>query len=101
MSTEEIQTLLQSVCETLMLIPTEDLSKHIAAFDIALNRADSIGLMLDPTGWIKARRDGSFDEARCQREIAMHLLNARVNLDIRNDEVLARIQKIAERAERK
>lgn len=84
---------LQSACNTLGMIPLEDLEAHVNDCDRSLSTAESLGPILDPTGYIKSSASGEFEDAKDQAAITHHLLSALRLMHAREAKVLARNQK--------
>ncbi len=74
---------LKMATKLLGVIPAEELRQHVQDCERELSRADSIGAILDPTGWIRGRQDGSSEDAKLQLDIVRHLLRAREAMDAR------------------
>lgn len=70
-------TLLQSVVQQIGLIPTKWLEDRLNSVDRSFSRADSIGVMLDPTGWMADQNSGHRASAEFQRDILSHILSIR------------------------
>lgn len=73
-----LQMFLLNIVQQVGLLDIEQLKQHISQARLSLSRADSIGPILDPTGWRNASQDGAFDRARIQVEILEHLLAIRL-----------------------
>jgi hypothetical protein len=73
----EYLPLLQQAARFLAMIPLEDFERYVVDGQKELSIADSMGPLLDPTGWRQAHNDGSFEEAKRQQGIVEHLLAAR------------------------
>lgn len=78
-----IEMLLRSCCTSLGLIETKELDLHVRKCEESAERAEGFGCIIDPTAWIAASSDGTFQDAKNQLEIARHLLAARRAMDAR------------------
>lgn len=88
---EGIVIILQSIAQTLAMIPLDELEQHVADCRKSLSDADTIGVMLDPTGWQRAQSSGSMEDARQQLHIVEHLLYARQGIEARELFVAAKL----------
>lgn len=80
---DTLTMVLRSVIQTLSYIMTEDLENHCNKAERQIMRADSMGAILDPTGYRDALQSGQIEDARYQLRMAQHLLAARKVLDER------------------
>lgn len=83
LSSDELTQLLGGIGYQLALIPTEELEAHVRECRNSINRADNLGPILDPTGWMRSRHSGEFQDAKNQLAIAEALLVARKAIDQR------------------
>ena len=86
---------LQLVARVLAQIPLDALEQHVREGQESISRADSWGPIIDPTGWLKAQRDGSIEDARYQQAIVKYLLEARRQIEQRERFVQERLEKPA------
>lgn len=87
---ELVEPMLRSACTALAVIPLKDLEEHFEKCSKNLDMASSFGHFVDPTAWMKASTDGSFDDAEQQLEIVKHLLAARKAIEKRETSVTER-----------
>ncbi len=73
---EQIQMILRSAVQTLAYIPIEVMRSYVKRCELTESRRDSVGPMLDPTGWMNDRRSGQAEDNQFQLQIAQHLLAA-------------------------
>jgi hypothetical protein len=81
---EDILTVyLRNIARQLAIFPTAEIERHVRQCQESLERAESIGPLLDPTAYLKAFEGGHLDDARRQLAIVKHLLAARKAIDER------------------
>lgn len=78
-----IEMLLRSAAQTLAMLKTDELEKHVETCARSVGHAEDFGCFFDPTAWIDSRDNGSMQDAKNQLEIAKHLLAARKAIDKR------------------
>lgn len=72
-----VRQLLLNNVRMLMMIDIPDLEAHVSEHQSSLDRAEGIGCFIDPSGWLAAKKNGSFENVRVQLEIAKHFLAIR------------------------
>lgn len=83
MGKEFITMLLRQAIQSLTFISTEDLEAHVRESRNSLNYTNSMGHILDPTGYRDALQSGQLEDARYQLEMVEHLLKVRQIVDER------------------
>lgn len=83
MEKEFIAMMLRQAVQALTFISTEDLEAHVRESRDSLRRADSMGHILDPTGYRNALQSGELENARYQLQMAEYLLKVRQIIDER------------------
>jgi len=58
-------------------LPLDELKAHVEECEQSVRDADSIGVMFDPTGWMRARNTGEFEMAKGRNVMARHILAIR------------------------
>ncbi len=81
MDKEHVEFFLTNLVRQIGLIPTTDLEAHVKDCENSVQRADSIGVMLDPTGWMRSRNTGEFDMVKGRNAMARHILEIRKLMD--------------------
>lgn len=71
------QAQLKGLVPLLAMIPIRGLREHVNTCRRQIDRADSIGCLIDPTAYQNALYDGTLEDARIQLEIAEAILEAR------------------------
>lgn len=89
---EMMVEVLQSIARMIAMLPADELRAHVEKCRNSINRAHSIGHIVDPTAYRNAMWDGTIDDAGHQLEIAEAILKARVAIDKR-EAFVAEIQK--------
>lgn len=74
---------LATIAQMLALVTTEQVRQHVAACRSSIDRADTLGSILDPTAYREALHDGSLQDAKNQLAIVEALLKARELIDKR------------------
>lgn len=74
---------LATIAQMLALVPTEQVRQHVTVCRSSIDRADSLGSILDPTAYREALHDGSLQDAKNQLAIAEGLLKVRELIDKR------------------
>jgi hypothetical protein len=77
MDKEDLEFFLTNLVRQIGIIPLADLEAHVEACERSVSNADSIGVMLDPTGWMRARNTGEFDMAKGRNAMARNILEIR------------------------
>lgn len=93
----DITPLVRSVAHVIAQLPLEELRAHVAACERSLERADSFGAILDPTGYRDALCSGRLDDAKDQITIARAILAAREAIEARDVKIVARVAQKVER----
>jgi len=77
MDKEMMEFFLTNLVRQIGLLPVDDLKAHVEECERSVRNADSIGVMLDPTGWMRARNTGEFEMAKGRNAMARHILAIR------------------------
>lgn len=77
MNAEFMQSHLRNAAGMLVLISLEDLEAHVKNAEDSLNRWDSLGAIVDPTGYHNSLQNGKREQAKTELAIAKHLLEVR------------------------
>ena len=77
MDKDDLEFYLTNLVRQIGLIPLPELEAHVNSCERSVRNADSIGVILDPTGWMRARNTGEFDMAKGRNEMARHILEIR------------------------
>lgn len=72
-----LEFFLTNIVRQIGLIPPAELKAYIEECEQSVDRADSIGVMLDPTGWMRAKHTGEFEMAKGRNQMARHILEIR------------------------
>lgn len=88
-----LQMFLLGIVQQIGLLDVKQLKEHLSEARNSMSRVDSIGPILDPTGYRNSLQDGSFERARIQIEILDHLLAIRVLGATHDDSIRAMREK--------
>ena len=78
---DDIKFFMLNIVRQIAYLEVDKLEAHVEAIKAEQQRFDSIGPMLDPTYWMRARNTGEFDLAVTQLRIVEHLLEIRKLMD--------------------
>ena len=80
----DIQFMLKNTIQQLGLIPVDKLEEYVTNCRDDISRADSLGPIMDPTGYRDALQSGAYEDARLQLKIVEKLLEA-VKMGVQRD----------------
>lgn len=77
MNREELEFFLTNLVRQIALLPLAELEAHVKEAEQSVNYAEDIGVLFDPTGWMRARHTGEFEMAKGRNQMARHILEIR------------------------
>lgn len=84
--TEFMTVFLTNIVRQIAMLPLDELKRHVESCEQSVRDADSVGVMIDPTGWMRAQSSGEIELVKGRNAMARKLLEIRQMLE--TDELL-------------
>ena len=86
MDKEFMTRFLTDIVHMIGLLPPDELKAHVESCEQSVRNADSIGVMIDPTGWSRARNTGEMALVKSRNAMGRKILEIRQMME--SDELL-------------